>query len=139
MVDLADMRSFDTKRLTDYDLILIGSPVFYYDIPIQCQRLVGRDAEDYGNARGGVCIFRRAGRQSAQRSVSYPSSLNRSGGHRCRHGCLPQYSRISDARPGTAPNQRSGEHLPNEATYEQVRRFTGQILAQVSRGEAIAL
>jgi hypothetical protein len=32
-VDLADMRSFDKKRLADYDLILIGSPVFYYDIP----------------------------------------------------------------------------------------------------------
>ncbi len=32
--DLADMRSFDKKRLTDYDLILIGSPVFYYDIPV---------------------------------------------------------------------------------------------------------
>ena len=31
--DLADMRKYDKKHISDYDLILVGSPVFYYDIP----------------------------------------------------------------------------------------------------------
>jgi ferredoxin len=34
-------------------------------------------------------------------------------------------------------NQRSGEHLPSEATYEQVRGFTRQILQRVKQGESI--
>jgi len=135
-VDLADMRSFDQKRLPDYDLILIGSPVFYYDIPANVRdwltfapKITGIPVAAFvsfggpeGNQHNALCHALRlltdkegvpVGMQAFRSIPGYPT---------------PAWDSV---------NQRAAEHLPDEATYEQVRRFTGQILAQAGRGEAI--
>lgn len=36
-------------------------------------------------------------------------------------------------------NQKSGEHLPNKATFDQVRRFTADTLQRTSRGETVPI
>ena len=136
MADLADIRSFDTKRLTDYDLILIGSPVFYYDIPSNVSdwlaatpKITGTPVAAFvsfggpeGNQHNALCHTLRL--LTDKEGIAVGMEAFRS---------VPAYPTPT----WDSANQRSGEHLPNEATYEQVRRFTSQILAQISRGEAI--
>jgi len=120
-VDLADMRSFDQKRLPDYDLILIGSPVFYYDIPANVRDWLAFGGPE-GNQHNALCHALRL--LTDKEGVPVGMQAFRS---------IPGYP--TPAWDGA--NQRAAEHLPDEATYEQVRRFTGQILAQIGRGEAI--
>lgn len=136
MADLADLRSFDKKRLPDYDLILIGSPVFYYDIPANVgdwlaalPKITGIPAAAFvsfggpeGNQHNALCHALRL--LADREGVPVGMEAFRS---------IPGYPTPA----WDSANQRAGEHLPNEATYEQARQFTGRILLQVSRGEAI--
>lgn len=135
--DLADMRRFDPKRLTDYDLILIGSPVFYYDIPenvvdwlSSAPKLTGIPVAAFvsfggpeGNQHNALCHALHllaekeavpVGMEAFRSIAAYPT---------------PDWD---------SANQKAGEHLPDEATYNRVREFTRQILERVRQGQTLA-
>jgi len=137
-VDLADMRSFGKPRAVNYDLLFVGSPVFYYDIPsnvVDClaalPTLSGIPAAAFvsfggpeGNQHNALChalslLEKRGGvaaGMAAFRSIpGYPT---------------PNWD---------SANQKSGEHLPDEATFDQVRRFTADTLQKTSKGETISI
>ncbi|MEN6638464.1 MAG: EFR1 family ferrodoxin [Smithella sp.] len=135
--DLADMRRFDPKRLTDYDLILIGSPVFYYDIPenvvdwlSSAPKLTGIPVAAFvsfggpeGNQHNALCHALHllaekeavpVGMEAFRSIAAYPT---------------PDWD---------SANQKAGEHLPDEATYNRVREFARQILERVRQGQSLA-
>jgi len=72
-VDALDMQGFDKSRLTDYDLIIVGTPVFLLRYSLQCRRLADRPAVNNRQAGRGLRIFR-AGR----RAISITPSATRS-------------------------------------------------------------
>jgi ferredoxin/flavodoxin len=135
--DLADMRRFDPKRLTDYDLMLVGSPVFYYDIPenvvdwlSSAPKLTGIPVAAFvsfggpeGNQHNALCHALHllaekeavpVGMEAFRSIAAYPT---------------PDWD---------SANQKAGEHLPDEATYNRVREFTRQILERVRHGQSLA-
>jgi ferredoxin/flavodoxin len=134
--DLADMRHFDKKLLMDYDLIIVGSPVFYYDIPSNVSdwltampKITGTPMAAFvsfggpeGNQHNALCRTLRLLGDAGGVAVGMDAFRS-----------IPAYPTPT----WDSVNQRSGEHFPNEATYDQVRRFAGQILVRVSRGEAV--
>ena len=135
-VDLADMRAFDRQRLTDYDFILIGSPVFYYDIPPNVSdwlaaipMITGTPVAAFvsfggpeGNQHNALCHTLHLLAEKAGVPVGMAAFRS-----------IPGYP-----TPGwDSANQRAGEHLPNENTYNQVRGFTRQILERVKQGRPI--
>ncbi|MDP2853892.1 MAG: EFR1 family ferrodoxin [Smithellaceae bacterium] len=136
-VDLADMRSFDKRRLADYDLILIGSPVFYYDIPSNVSdwlaampKITGTPVAAFvsfggpeGNQHNALCHILHL----LAEKEGVPVSM---GAFRS----IPAYP----TPDWDSANQRSGEHLPNEATYNQVRNFTRQVLERVKQGQPVS-
>ena len=99
-VDLADMRSFDTKRLTDYDLILIGSPVFYYDIPSNVSDWLAAMPKITGTPVAAFVSF--GGPEGNQHNALCHTLhlLAEKEGVRRGHGSLPQYSGLSDTDLG---------------------------------------
>jgi ferredoxin/flavodoxin len=135
-VDLLDMKGFNKDRLTEYDLIITGSPVFYYDIPsnVSCwlsslPDITGTPVAAFvsfggpeGNQHNALC--RALGLLAGAGGAAVGMDAFRS---------IPAYP----TPKWDGPNQLSAEHLPNEATYDQVRRFAGRVLAQVKSGEAI--
>lgn len=135
--DLADMHSFDNKRLTDYDLILIGSPVFYYDIPSNVSDCLASMPKITGTPVAAFVSF--GGPEGNQHNAlchilhlladkeGVPVGMN-------AFRSIPGYPTPA----WDSANQRSGEHLPNEATYNQVRDFTRQVLARVQQGQPVA-
>jgi ferredoxin/flavodoxin len=134
--DLFDLHGFDRNRLAQYDLIIVGTPVFYYDIPVNVSdwlaalpKITGTPVAAYvsfggpeGNQHNAVCHTLRL--LSDAGGVAVGMDAFRS---------IPSYPTPDWA----SANQRAGEHLPDAATYDQVRRFTAQILARVERGESI--
>ncbi len=134
--DLADMRRFDKKRLTDYDLIVVGSPVFYYDIPFNVNRFLAAMPMITGIPVAAFVSF--GGPEGNQHNALCHALrlLSDAGGAAVGMSAfrsIPAYP----TPDWDSANQRAGEHLPDVATYEQVRSFTGQMLTQVSRGESI--
>lgn len=134
--ELADMRRFEQKHLPAFDLVFIGSPVFYYDIPSNvvdwlaaAPKLTGIPVAAFvsfggpeGNQHNSLChaLHLLADREGvpvgmeAFRSIpSYPT---------------PAWD---------SANQRSGEHLPDDATYNRVRDFAKQVLESVRQGRPL--
>lgn len=137
-VDAFDMRQFDRNLLVQYDLVVVGAPVFYYDAPSNvCQWLeaipsiqgmpvaafvsFGGPEGNQHNAsthllkllveKGGVPV----GREAFRNIASYPT---------------PNWD---------SPNQISGKHLPNGETYDQVRRFAADVLERIGLGKTISV
>jgi len=136
-VDVRDMQKFDKNLISDYDLIIIGTPVFYYDtpenvidwletlpsvkgVPVAAFVSFGGPEGNQHNAschllklladKGGVPV----GRDAFRNIATYPT---------------PTWNN---------PKQISGQHLPNAATFDQVRRFTADTLDRIARGETIS-
>ncbi len=136
-VEVRDMQEFDRKLLPDYDLVVAGVPVYYYDVPSNIVEWLegipsikgtliaayvsfgGPDGNQYNASshlaklladKGGVPVGRDAFRNVATYPVTWDSS-----------------------------KQKSGEHLPNEETFDQVRRFTAGFMEKIGRGETISV
>ena len=136
-VDISEMKGFDQKRLCQYDLILIGSPVFYYDIPANVSRwlaglpkITGIPVAAYvsfggpeGNQHNALCHALRLLSEAGGIPVGMDAFRS-----------IPAYPTPN----WDSANQRSGEHLPNEATYEQVRQFIRQVLENTRRGKPVS-
>ena len=137
-VDARDMQEFDKKLLPNYDLIVFGTPVFYYDTPSNVSEWLktipsiegtpvaafvsfgGPEGNQYNSSshilkllagRGGVPV----GRDTFRNVASYPT---------------PKWDN---------PKQISGQHLPDAGTYDQVRRFTAEVMKRITRGETISV
>jgi len=134
--DQADMRKFDKRRITDYDLIVMGSPVFYYDIPPNVSSFLATMPKITGIPVAAFVSF--GGPEGNQHNALCHALhlLDDAGGAAVGMSAfrsIPGYP-----TPGwDSANQRAGEHLPDASTYVQVRSFTEQVLARISRGESI--
>ncbi|MRR17260.1 MAG: twin-arginine translocation signal domain-containing protein [Deltaproteobacteria bacterium] len=131
--DAADMRAFEGQRLTDYDLILIGSPVFYYDIPSNVSGWLAKAPSIPGTPVAAFVSF--GGPEGNQHNALCHALhlLAEKGGVPVGLGAFRSIAAYPT--PGwDSANQRAGEHLPNEATYNQVRAFTGEVLARIGQG-----
>ncbi|PKN11073.1 MAG: hypothetical protein CVU43_22085 [Chloroflexi bacterium HGW-Chloroflexi-5] len=134
--DLADMRTFDNKRITDYDLIVMGSPVFYYDIPPNVSSFLAAMPKITGIPVAAFVSF--GGPEGNQNNALCHALhlLDDAGG--AAVGMIAFRSIPSYPTPTwDSANQRAAEHLPDASTYMQVRSFTEQVLARISRGESI--
>jgi flavodoxin len=134
--DLADMRKCDKKHISDYDLILVGSPVFYYDIPSNVSsfltlmpRITGVPVAAFvsfggpeGNQHNALCHALRLLNDAGGAAVGMAAFRS-----------IPSYPTPT----WDSANQRAGEHLPDASTYRQVRSFTEQVIERISRGESI--
>jgi ferredoxin/flavodoxin len=137
-VDACDMQEFDKDRLSNYDLIVVGTPVFYYDTPANVSEwletipsLEGTPVAAFvsfggpeGNQHNASCHILKllagkggvpVGRDAFRNIASYPT---------------PNWN---------SPNQISGQNLPNAATFDQVRRFTADVMERITRGVAISV
>lgn len=135
-VDTVNMLEVNKGRLVDYDLIIVGSPVFYYDIPpnvgawlaelppMNCTPVAAfvSFGGPEGNQHNALCHALRLLSDAGGAAVGMNAFRS-----------IPAYP----TPRWDSPNQISAEHLPNEDTYNQVRRFTDQIIERVDCGETI--
>jgi len=137
-VDYVDMQGFDKNRFVHYDLIIVGTPVFYYDIPANVSDWMAAMPKITGTPVAAFVSF--GGPEGNQlNAVSHTLRLlSLNGGVAAGMGTfrsIPAYPTPN----WDSENQRSAEHLPNAATYDSVRLFTRQVLERVSRGESIRI
>ena len=137
-VNVRELQEADPKMLPRYDLIFVGSPVFYYDTPSNVVEWLEKIPAVTGTPVAAFVSF--GGPEGNQHNASCHllKILAGKGGvpvGRDAFRNIPSYP---------TPNwntdiQKSGEHLPNAATFDQVRRFAADTLQRVSRGETISI
>ena len=136
MVSYGDMRNFDQTKITDTDLIVIGAPVFYYDIPDYVKNFIqllpdlkGIPVAAYvtfggpeGNQHNAACSILEGlvekngvpvGLNSFMTSSSYSLSLKING----KDNETEQYT-----------------ILPDQKTYKNVREYAEFIKSEVEKG-----
>lgn len=135
----ADVRRFDMATLASFDLLMVGVPVFYWDIPSNvvdtlsaAPRLVGIPAASfvtYGGEGGNQ-------HNTARRLLRF---LWRRGG-------LPVGMETFGAISSFAPTWSMGNERrvlayrdrPDEQTYERVRQYAVTVLDRARKGKAVS-
>ncbi len=137
-VDEREFQETDKKILPDYDLIIVGTPVFYYDTPSNISDWLEKIPSIKGTPVAAFVSF--GGPEGNQHNASCHilKLLTKKGGApvgRDAFRNIPSYP----TPEWNSANQKSGQHLPNEATFDQVRRFTNEMLGRISRGKTISI
>ncbi|MCE5211208.1 MAG: EFR1 family ferrodoxin [Deltaproteobacteria bacterium] len=137
-VDEREIQEVDKRILPDYDLIIVGTPVFYYDTPSNISDWLEKIPAIKGTPVAAFVAF--GGPEGNQHNASCHilKILASKGGvpvGRDAFRNIPSYP----TPEWNTSQQISGRHLPNAATFDQVRRFAADILERISRGETISI
>ncbi len=135
-VDVRDMQEFNKSALSGYDLIIVGTPVFYYDTPVNVVGWLETIPSITGTPVAAFVSF--GGPEGNQHNASSHilKLLAEKGGvptGRDAFRNIPSYP----TPHWNSANQLAAQHLPNAATFDQVRRFTSDMQARIARGETI--
>jgi ferredoxin len=136
-VTSSDVRDVDINRIKDYDLIVVGSPVFYYDTPayvkdwiMSLPDLEGTPVASYvtfggpeGNQHNAACSIL----ECLSKKKGAPIALNTFR----NMGTFP----LSWSNDKDSDNILEDSHLPNEETYKKVRAYAESILSKVKQGK----
>lgn len=137
-VEEREFKETEQSILPKYDLIVVGSPVFYYDTPSNVVDWMERIPAITGTPVASFVSFGGPEGNQYNASCHMLKILAKKGGvpvGRDAFRNIPTYPTPN----WDSANQKSGEHLPNEATFDQVRHFTEDTLQRTSRGETVAI
>ena len=136
--DVCDMQEFDKNLLSNYDLIIVGTPVFYYDTPANASEWLETIPSIKGTPVAAFVSF--GGPEGNQHNASSHilKLLADKGGVPVGRDTFRNIASYPTPNWNT-PNQISGQHLPNTATFDQVRRFTADVMERITLGETISV
>ncbi len=137
-VDSADVRHLDVSTLPSYDLIMAGTPVFYWDVPSNViDRLSAAPRLD-GTAVASFVTYGGEGGNQHNSALRLLGLLSQRGG-------LPvgmeAFGGISTFAPtwsmGNEQRILTYRHRPDEQIYDQVRRYADVTLARARDESAV--
>jgi ferredoxin/flavodoxin len=137
-VDVRDMDGFDKIILANYDLIVVGTPVFYYDTPPSVVKWLETIPSISGTPVAAFVSF--GGPEGNQHNASCHilKLLAAKGGVPVGRDAFRNIASFPTPKWDSS-NQISGQHLPNAETFYQVRRFTADMQDRIIRGETISI
>lgn len=137
-VDDREFQDTDKTNLPHYDLIIVGTPVFYYDTPSNVSEWLEAIPAIKGTPVAAFVSF--GGPEGNQHNASCHllKILAQKGGVPVGRDTFRNIPSYPTPKWDTAI-QKSGQHLPNAATFDQVRRFTKDTLERIARGETIPI
>jgi ferredoxin/flavodoxin len=136
-VDMRDLQQFEKNRFPHYDLIVVGTPVFYYDIPVNVDEWLRTIPPITGTPVAGFVSF--GGPEGNQHNAvcNMMSRLTAKGG--VPVGMDAYMNMASYPASWDSPKQIAHRHLPDGATYDQVRLFARQIMERTAGGVTISV
>lgn len=137
-VDVRDMQEFDKNGLASYDLIIVGTPTFYYDTPDNVRDWLQTIPLIPGTPVAAFVSFGGPEGNQHNAATHILKLLLEKGGVPVGRDAFRNIASYPTPKWNTA-NQISGQHLPNAATFDQVRRFAADVLERITRGQAIAV
>jgi ferredoxin len=139
MVFAADYREFDRSRLASVDLIIVGSPVYYYDVPCNFRQWLSTMPDIEGVP---VAAFVTYGGEGGNQHNAACALMDLMVARKGAPVALETFGNMSTYPPtwtmGYEERILNYSFLPDEATFSRVRTFAIQAQEAASRGRTIA-
>ncbi len=136
--DAYDIRDIDKSILPNYDLIIIGSPVFYYDTPINVRNWLKSIPNIDGIAVASYVSYGGPEGNQHNAACTILELLADKGGVPVDIGTFVNMSTWPSAS-WNGPGQIENKHLPNEETYNNVRSFANNLILKIKKGETFII
>lgn len=137
-VDAFDMSKFDKNGLPNYDLIVVGTPVFYYDTPANVIAWLEAIPSIKGTAVAAFVSFGGPEGNQHNASTHLLKLLAEKGGVPVGRDAFRNIASYPTPKWDSS-NQISGQHLPDAATFDQVRLFAADVRERITLGKAISV
>jgi ferredoxin/flavodoxin len=137
-VDVRDMQEFDKNLLPGFDFIILGTPVFYYDTPSNVNEWLKTIPSISGTPVAVFVSFGGPEGNQHNASTHILKHLTEKGGVPVGRDAFRNIAAYPTPRWDSA-NQISGQHLPDAATFDQVRHFTVDTMERITHGETISV
>ncbi|MBF0398488.1 MAG: EFR1 family ferrodoxin [Desulfobacterales bacterium] len=137
-VEIGEYRDINKSSLSYYDIIAIGTPVNYMDVPINLKQWLNDIPRIDGVAIVAFVTFGGSGDGQHNTAYSLLELMADKGGVPVG---IATFGNMSTFAPtwslGNEKRTLSYKHLPNETTYKQVRKFSEEILRKISSGQPV--
>lgn len=133
-----DIRDFDRTRIGEFDLIVMGSPVFYYDTPRYVKDWIEALPDLKGTPVAAYVTFGGPEGNQHNAACSILEGLVKKQGVPVGIQAFMNMSSFPLAWSKDKVHEKTwmSRHLPNEDTYMAVREFAGYLAHQVEKGQA---
>jgi len=137
-VDGTDYRSFDSDTIKNYDLIAIGSPVQYMDVPINLQTWLASIPNIEGIPVTAFVTYGGHGDGQHHTTCSLLEHMATKGGVPIGFSLFGHMSTFAPTWSSMGNSERilAYKDRPNNDTYQQTLQFADLMLQKVSSGEA---
>lgn len=133
-----DYRDLGSLNPADFDLLVIGSPVYYYEVPENFRRWIKSLPQMSGLPVASFVTFGGMGGNQHNTAVSLLDMIAEKGGVAVGMG---QFGAMSTFAPtwssGSSERVLRFSNQPDGKTYSRVREFTAAILRSVAEGRGV--
>ncbi|KAF0159636.1 MAG: flavodoxin [Syntrophaceae bacterium] len=134
-VDAADYREIEKSTFGKYDLIAVGTPVYYMDVPVNLQDWIKTLPRIEGTSVAAYVTFGGKGNGQHNTACGLLEQMTDTGGAAAGIGLFGNMSTFAPTwSTGNAARILAFRDRPNEKTYQQARAFADNILANVAAG-----
>jgi ferredoxin len=135
-VTASEIRSFPVEAWGDYDLIVAGSPVYYYDAPEYVKTWLGSLPELRGTPVAAYVSFGGPEGNQHNAACSILGLLAEKGGVPIGAMAFMNMSAFPLSWSEEEVHEKTwmSHHLPNEETYDRVREYAVHLAIQVKEG-----
>ncbi|MCB2193086.1 MAG: EFR1 family ferrodoxin [Deltaproteobacteria bacterium] len=136
-VTACDLREADLGKIGEYDLLVVGSPVFYYDAPEYVQQWVGSLPVLAGMPVAAYVSFGGPEGNQYNAACSILERLVQKQGVPVAQKAFMNLGSYPLSWAGDKINKTPWKHhsLPDRQTYGQVREYARYVLQQVAKGQ----
>lgn len=132
-----DYRNLDPADLADYDMIVAGSPVYYYEVPSNFMRWLERAPALEGKPVAAYVSFGGEGGNQFNTAVTLLNALTDKGGVPLGIDMFGSMSTFAITwSTGNVTRVLDYSHRPDEASYRRVRDFALTLSDQAAKGQA---
>jgi ferredoxin len=136
-VTAAEYREIEPVSVANTDLIIAGSPVYYYDVPENFQQWIGGLPALKGIPCAAYVTFGGEGGNQHNTACTLLELLADNGGIPAGMETFSSISTFSITwSTGNGDRILKYSHLPDKAAYEKMKNFASSVLAQVSEGKS---
>lgn len=137
-VDMGEYRQIDKATLNRYDLIVAGSPVYYYDVPENFQTWLRTIPEITGIPVASYVTFGGEGGNTHNTACTLLELLHSKGGVPVGLNAFGNMSAFALTWSyGNVERILKYSHLPNQDTFSEMRQYTVSILSRMETGKPV--
>lgn len=139
-VTASDYRNFDPEAIGAYDLIVAGSPVYYYDVPENFRLWLKSMPAITGKPFASYVTFGGPGGNQHNTVCTLADLLAEKGGVPVGMETFGNMSTFAITWSyGNEERVLEYKHLPDEIAYDRMRTYAGLILDRVHHGQCLEI